>query len=108
VDIPFIVGALEGFETTCKGGDFWGHFWRGTGAATSSPEADEPESNKSNAWAGAQTKPPPPVEVEDVLPLLILTFLEEVFSMMLSPEDCELNFQLAFKGLASANFWAEV
>jgi hypothetical protein len=48
------------------------------------------------------------VEVEDVLPLLILTFLEEVFSMMLSPEDCELNFQLAFKGLASANFRAEV
>jgi hypothetical protein len=66
-------------------------------------KADEPESNKSNARVGAQPAPTTPTEVDDVLPPLILTFTEEVFSKTLSPDDCELNFLLCFRGLASAN-----
>jgi hypothetical protein len=78
------------------------------GAASSPPEADNPESNKSNVRAEARPEPPQPVEVENVLHLLILRFAEEVFSMMLFPEDCELNFLLGFRGLASANTCVDV
>jgi hypothetical protein len=97
----FIVGASEGFETAFRGGDFWGYFRHGTGAAASPSEADEPEPNKSNACTRARPEPPPHAEVGDILPLLILIFAEEVFSMMLSLKDCELNFQLGFRGLAN-------
>jgi hypothetical protein len=102
VDVPFTTGVSEGFRTTFRRGDYYGRFWWGTGIAASSSEIDEAESNKSNS-VGVQPAPPPPAEVEDVLPSLILTFTDEVFSMMLSPEDCELHFVLRFKGLANAN-----
>jgi hypothetical protein len=99
---------MKGFGIAFGGGDFQGRFRCGTGAATSPSEADESESNKSNACARAWPSPPPPTEVKDVLAPLILTFAKEVFSVMLSPEDCETNFLLCFRGLASANSCAEV
>jgi hypothetical protein len=89
VELPFVAGSWEGFETAFGEGDFQERFHRGTGATTS--EVDGPELNKSNTHARAQPEPPP----------LILTFTEEVFSMMLTPEDCELNFLLGFTALAS-------
>jgi hypothetical protein len=58
--------------------------------------------------AGARPEPPQPIEVENVLPPLILRFAEEVFSMMLCLEDCELNFLLGFRGFASANTCVDV
>jgi hypothetical protein len=99
---------LEGFGIAFRGGDFQGHFRRGTGAAASPSEADEPESNNTNVHVRARSTPPPPVEVVDVFPPLILTFTEEVFFVMPSPKGCELNFWLCFRGLASANSCAEV
>jgi hypothetical protein len=51
---------------------------------------------------------PHPVVVENILPPLILIFVEEVFSMMLSPEDYELKFLPNFRGLASTSTYVEV
>jgi hypothetical protein len=56
------------------------------------------------------------MEVEDTFspPILtpvigrITTFIEEVFSVTLSPEDCSLNFLLCFMGLANALSCSEV
>jgi hypothetical protein len=107
VDVPFVAGTLEGFGTAFEGGDFWECFQCGMGAVASPSKADEPESYKSNVF-GARPPPPPPAEVEDIFALRILTFTEEVFSMILSPEVCELNFFLCFRGLASANSCTEV
>jgi hypothetical protein len=71
-------------------------------------EEDKPESNKSNARVGAGAAPLPPVEDEDVFPPVILMVVEEDFSVTLSPEDCEMNFLLSFKGLVSANSCADI
>jgi hypothetical protein len=87
---------------------FRGYFWRGMGATASPSEANEPKSNKSNARDRARPAPTLPTEVEDVLPPMILTFAEEVFSRRLCPDNCKLIFLLCFWGLASANSCAEV
>jgi hypothetical protein len=57
VELPFVAGSWEGFETAFGEGDFQERFHRGTGATTS--EVDGPELNKSNTHARAQPKPPP-------------------------------------------------
>jgi hypothetical protein len=92
---PFTVEGLEGFGTFFTTGDFWGHFWGGARMIASASEADEPKSNKSSARAKV------------FLPA-IFTFAEEVFSLILSLEDCATNFLLGFTGLAKASSCAEV
>jgi hypothetical protein len=61
VDIPFASGVQEHFEAAFGGGDFWGHFQRGTSTATAPLEADKPESIKSKAHVRAKVATPPPV-----------------------------------------------
>jgi hypothetical protein len=99
---------FEGLRTFFEIVDFWGRFWGGEGMAASPPEDDEPDSNKSSAQVGAQAATPLPVEVEDFFPLTIFTFTYEVFSEMLSPQDCVTNFLLHFRGLANNRSCAEV
>jgi hypothetical protein len=48
------------------------------------------------------------VEVDDDFLPTILTLVGEVFSTMLGPEDCAINFLLDFKGLAKASSYVEV
>jgi hypothetical protein len=86
--VPFAARASEGFRTFFRTGDFWGCFWGGVGLAGSPSEVDEPESNKSNARDGDWAAPLPPAE--------------------LGPEECETNFLLCFRGLASASSYSEV
>jgi hypothetical protein len=97
--------------------DFWavferafrGRFQQGTGAGavTSTPEVDEVDPNKSNAF-GVVPVPLTLVRGTDVFPLWIPPLAAKVFSARLSPELPELNFFLGFRALASANSWAEV
>jgi hypothetical protein len=96
----------EGFGIAF-GGDFREHFRRGSSATSSPSEIDK--SNKSNVCAEAQPVPPPPAEdTEDVCPSLILAFADEVFSKILRSKDCDLNFLLGFRGLASNFSCSEV
>jgi hypothetical protein len=76
--------------------------------AASSSEADEPESNRSSARAKAWVTLLPPTEVEDVFFPVIFMFTEEVFSVILSPEDCATKFLLGFIGLAKESSCVEV
>jgi hypothetical protein len=98
--------ASEGFSIAFRGEDFQEHFQRGSSATSSLSEVDE--SNKSKTHIEAQPVPPPPAEVEDVHPSLIVAFADEAFSKILKPEDCDLNFLLAFRGLASNFSCSEV
>jgi hypothetical protein len=106
--LPFAAEGPEGFRTFLGTGDFLGHSWGSDGMAASPPEADEPESNKSSAWAKAWGASLLLKEVEDIFLPAIFTFAEEVFSVMLSPEDCATNFLLGFTGLAKESSCAEV
>jgi hypothetical protein len=106
--VPFAVDGLEGFRIFFGTGDFLGCFRGGVGMVASSSEADEPESNKSSAWAESWVASLSPTKVEDVHFTAIFTFTEEVFLVTLSPEDCATNFLLGFRGLAKESSCAEV
>jgi hypothetical protein len=111
--LVYIAGRWRTYDSSREGfgiafvGDFRERFWRGSSATSSPSEIDK--SNKSNTCAEARPVPPPPMEdTEDVCPSLILAFTNEVFSEILRSEDCDLNFLLGFRGLASNFSCSEV
>jgi hypothetical protein len=104
--IPSTAAMPEDYKIAFGRGEFRGRFYCGSGGIVSSSELEE--AYRSIACAEARPAPPPPVEVEDAFPPSILTFTEEVYSIILSLEDCNLNFLLCFRGLANAFSCSEV
>jgi hypothetical protein len=76
--------------------------------AASPSEADKPESNKSSARVIAWAAPLLPAKVMELFPLTIFTFVEEVFSEILSPKDYVTDFFPCFRGLANNTSCEEV